>query len=110
MNSLKALDIISKIELSHMECDSDDDYYDEDYYYYEMDDGTVEENYPNEIKALKTDIRVLNILKRILPIERVCGYKEDGTKIKPHDELSREFKELTTEAEWKEITRWLNKK
>lgn len=108
MNSLKALDIISKIELTHMECESDD-YYDDDYYY-EMDDGTIEENYSTEIKALKKDIRVLSILKRILPIERVCGYKEDGTKIKPHDELSMEFKELTTEAEWKEITRWLNEK
>lgn len=55
---LEALDIIKNIGLSHMETSEDEDYDGEwEYTDYEEYDGTIEENYPEEIKILETALK-----------------------------------------------------
>lgn len=55
---LKALDIIRNIGLYHMETSEDENYDGEwEYTDYEEYDGTIEENYPKEIKILETALK-----------------------------------------------------
>lgn len=62
MTGKEALERIKNIELHHIEYEIDD-YYDNDYVF-EKSDGTIEENYTDEIKVIEEDLEVLNIIKR----------------------------------------------
>ena len=63
--ALKALKTIKEIELSHIEYDEDEDM-DGEWVYdtYEEYDGTIEENYSDEIKTIETSVKALEIIKK----------------------------------------------
>ena len=62
--SLDALKFIKEIELSHMEQDVDYDYEENpEYSYHEEYDGTIEENFPDEIEKIEKTLKAFEIIK-----------------------------------------------
>ena len=62
--ALDALGIIKEIELSHMEQDIDYDYEENpEYSYYEAHDGTIEENFPDEIEKIEKALNAFEVIK-----------------------------------------------
>lgn len=74
--SLKALEKIKNIELSHIEQSRVENYDDSyDYYYYEVDDGTVEECYAEEIETVEKELTELEELRQ-MEQELNCRFKD----------------------------------
>lgn len=70
MTPKQALEKIKNIELSHIAYYDDDDYYDDDYIpSYEESDGTIEENYPEEIKVIEKALGQFEKLIKSVDIE-----------------------------------------
>ena len=64
ITALDALGIIKEIELAHMEQDVDYDYEENiEYSYYEAHDGTIEENFPDEIEKIEKTLKAFEIIK-----------------------------------------------
>lgn len=63
MTSKEAIKTIKNIELHHIECEMDDYCDDGSIYMFEERDGSIEENYPDEIKAIEKDLEVLELIK-----------------------------------------------
>lgn len=64
MTALDALGFIKEIELSHMEQKVDYDYEENiEYSYHEAHDGTIEENFPDEIEEIEKTLKAFEIIK-----------------------------------------------
>ena len=62
--ALESLERIKNIKLSHLGYDSDENLEGElEYTPVNVDEGSVEENYPEEIKILETALKALEIIK-----------------------------------------------
>ena len=63
---LKALERIKKIELTHLGYDSDENIDGEwEYEAVEINDGTIEENYPQEINIIEKELKELEFLRNL---------------------------------------------
>lgn len=63
--ALEALNIIKNIGLSHMEYDSDENHDGEwEYEAVEVDDGTIEDNCPEEIEVIEKSLKDFEELKK----------------------------------------------
>lgn len=61
----EALERIADIQLIHMETDVDENYEgDLEYTQYEVDDGTIEANYPDEIAVLRKTVHSTEIIRK----------------------------------------------
>ena len=64
ITALDALGIIKEIELSHMEQDVDYDYEENPKYSYHGEyDGTIEENFPDEIEKIEKVLNAFEVIK-----------------------------------------------
>ena len=64
ITALDALEAIKGIVLTHMEQDVDYDYEENpEYSYHEEYDGTIEDNYPDEIALIEKALKALKIIK-----------------------------------------------
>lgn len=86
MKSKEAFKKIKNIKLNHVEYFDDDDYYDNDSIdSYEEYDGTIEENYHDEIQAIEKDLKAFEIIKEkrvdvyyFMSCETLKEYNEDA--------------------------------
>ena len=116
LTPLEALEIIKSIELSHMESWEDENLEGEmEWGEYEKYDGTVEECFPDSVKAItkalkkgEKDNQVLKFLKKILESKLVYY---DGNKI-PYVLVKcgnyTATYELKTEEDFKMIRGWID--
>lgn len=69
MKSKQALKTIKNIGLHHLAHYDEDDYDNGSINSYEEYDGTIKENYPDEIKAIEKELKAFEFLKSHLDIE-----------------------------------------
>lgn len=87
IKGLEALEIIKNIELSHIEQSMVENYDDSyDCYYDEVDDGTIEEYYDEEIKTIEEALKELEQYKALetelgTTLKELCLFLKEGFSI-----------------------------
>ena len=100
MKSLDAFKTIKEVELSHLDYDQDENL-DGDWEYtpYEADDGSIEDNYPEECKVVENHLKAMNILKELHVINLIVRGKShylliNGKHIDITEEQAKIFDEV----------------
>lgn len=106
MTALDALGFIKEIELSHMEQDVDYDWEENiEYSYHEEHDGTIEENFPDEIEKIEKALNAFEVIKDMYKhqadISKILNDIEESDNYQDfslnHDRFSKEHYERLKE-------------